>query len=549
MTVEEPGQVGVCPPLRQVPCRSNECAGSAQRVDQIAQAVQLIKSCRTVVLMGERDTGRTTALRAVLRTLAAPTLTASASRSARPIPLGALAGLVGLDPTMSSTARVVAAIEALRSVQTVVAVDDADLLDDESATVLMVLAAHQPLLLAVNQNGLLPDAIERIARDHATVIRLAPLSIDELRVVAEEHLSGLLDQDSLVRLSDDAAGSPGRILRRIAGALSDGSLCEVHGVWSYASSRERRSLSVPTRGHIRLVGDRDGDHRPDAVLEAHAALRAGEPEVAARLLAPLVSGRFPGATNTDDEIVTAQLRWALAWAGRPTFELRPPEGFETDSLTRLADARATAELGENTAALTIALAVANAPASSPSVRIDALHLAGRLKIDGSLVRRVAAILDTERAQGDGAQPMMETQLLHLHGLHHRNAQRLEDVADRFLCLHHAALAHEALMQAAVTHQLTGTPRRAGRCRAEAEALATGGVCPTFAARIAAGQLPLLTTSERAVVRLIANGLTLREAAKELGCATRTAESHLQHAYVKLGVNDRTALRAVVAAKA
>jgi DNA-binding CsgD family transcriptional regulator len=59
----------------------------------------------------------------------------------------------------------------------------------------------------------------------------------------------------------------------------------------------------------------------------------------------------------------------------------------------------------------------------------------------------------------------------------------------------------------------------------------------------------LTDSELAVVRLITQGLTNRETAERLFVSPHTVNSHLRHAFTKLGVNSRLELARVVAANA
>jgi DNA-binding CsgD family transcriptional regulator len=55
----------------------------------------------------------------------------------------------------------------------------------------------------------------------------------------------------------------------------------------------------------------------------------------------------------------------------------------------------------------------------------------------------------------------------------------------------------------------------------------------------------LTDSELAVVRLIAQGLTNRATAVRLFVSPHTVNSHLRHAFTKLGVNSRVELARVV----
>jgi DNA-binding NarL/FixJ family response regulator len=49
----------------------------------------------------------------------------------------------------------------------------------------------------------------------------------------------------------------------------------------------------------------------------------------------------------------------------------------------------------------------------------------------------------------------------------------------------------------------------------------------------------LTEREREVADLLAQGLSNRQIAKQLGVAQRTAESHIEHIFQKLGVTSRT----------
>jgi DNA-binding CsgD family transcriptional regulator len=55
----------------------------------------------------------------------------------------------------------------------------------------------------------------------------------------------------------------------------------------------------------------------------------------------------------------------------------------------------------------------------------------------------------------------------------------------------------------------------------------------------------LTDTELAVARLVAAGLTNREAAGRLFVSPHTVNTHLRHVFGKLGVSTRTALTAAV----
>jgi DNA-binding NarL/FixJ family response regulator len=55
----------------------------------------------------------------------------------------------------------------------------------------------------------------------------------------------------------------------------------------------------------------------------------------------------------------------------------------------------------------------------------------------------------------------------------------------------------------------------------------------------------LSAREREVLLLVAEGITDKEAAKQLGLSVRTIHTYLQHAYRKLGVTSRTAAARMV----
>ena len=55
----------------------------------------------------------------------------------------------------------------------------------------------------------------------------------------------------------------------------------------------------------------------------------------------------------------------------------------------------------------------------------------------------------------------------------------------------------------------------------------------------------MTTSELAVARLVASGLTNREVADRLFVSPHTVNSHLRHVFTKLGINSRVELARLV----
>ena len=67
-----------------------------------------------------------------------------------------------------------------------------------------------------------------------------------------------------------------------------------------------------------------------------------------------------------------------------------------------------------------------------------------------------------------------------------------------------------------------------------------GPLPALEPRSAWPIAPELTPREREVLRWLATGKTDADIAAMLGISTRTVQKHLEHMYVKLGVETRTA---------
>jgi DNA-binding CsgD family transcriptional regulator len=84
--------------------------------------------------------------------------------------------------------------------------------------------------------------------------------------------------------------------------------------------------------------------------------------------------------------------------------------------------------------------------------------------------------------------------------------------------------------------------------AAARALRLAGLCggaTTLAIRAAAQPLPI-SSREREIAALIAEGLSNREIADKLTVSVRTVEGHIYRACIKLDISDREELAAIVA---
>lgn len=121
--------------------------------------------------------------------------------------------------------------------------------------------------------------------------------------------------------------------------------------------------------------------------------------------------------------------------------------------------------------------------------------------------------------------------------------------DRLAAMGATFMAAETAAAAAQLYQRrSGTSRETQSAARTATQLA--GRCEgAGSARLAAlGSAAPLTKREREVATLAAAGRSSKDIAQQMFLSPRTVENHLQHAYVKLGVTDRTALAEALAGR-
>lgn len=314
---------------------------------------------------------------------------------------------------------------------------------------------------------------------------------------------------------------------------------------------QNRALALHRRGRTaeaeRVLAERlSGSDSPLAVtfrsvVRAELDLAAGRPADAARHLGQIltvVGSIDAGGLRTWSR---AMLRYANAWAnGRDDTDVRPDRtpGLQARPMEvpgGLADCQRLAALDRLPEALRRSLALADRAERDglDFFALRALHLAGRIQVTASLARRATAL--AAACQSEWGALMAD----HLGALASDDAVALEKVAEGFERVGQLALAREAFHTAAAAHRAVGQRNASGRCRDRAAALAASGVVATFA--IHQPEATELTPREREVVALAGAGRTNREVAVALGLSARTVETHLQRAYRKLGVNDRSAL--------
>jgi DNA-binding CsgD family transcriptional regulator len=133
-------------------------------------------------------------------------------------------------------------------------------------------------------------------------------------------------------------------------------------------------------------------------------------------------------------------------------------------------------------------------------------------------------------------------------LHAGDGAELAAVSEEFERMGDLVAAVDAAAHAAITYRRQDLRGSALSCSTRAEALAEKcGQASTPALQQATERLPL-TSREREIVMLIAEGLSTRTVATRLTLSVRTVESHIYNAMAKTGVESRDELAALLAAR-
>ncbi|MFW0787748.1 LuxR C-terminal-related transcriptional regulator [Gordonia sp. CPCC 206044] len=188
-----------------------------------------------VVLTGDSGVGKTTLARHVTSGLDAGVRWVAGTESARSIPLGVFAHLVGPATSSDPVTYLAAARESLLADgNVVIGVDDAHLLDELSATLLHQLAIDRAvhIVATVRSGESVPDAVTSLWKDnHLTRITLSPFTKEQSVELIESVLGGQLEGLS-ADLMWEASGGNALFLRHLVeGARQASTLRQVNGVW------------------------------------------------------------------------------------------------------------------------------------------------------------------------------------------------------------------------------------------------------------------------------------------------------------------------------
>lgn len=189
-----------------------------------------------VVVVGPAGVGKTTLARAVTATLPnARVHWVACTDSSRNIPLGAFAQWVGEGGADNPAGQIASARRALLAEgDLVIGVDDAHLIDPLSATLLHTIATERAgrIVATVRNTEQVPEVIMSLWKDgFLQWLELRPFTRDETTALLEAVLGGTVEELSADFIWQSSEGNPLFLRHLVIGALEDGSLREVGGVW------------------------------------------------------------------------------------------------------------------------------------------------------------------------------------------------------------------------------------------------------------------------------------------------------------------------------
>ena len=240
---------------------------------------------RSVVLAGATGVGKSrlaAELVEIWRSAGARAVRVSATRASSGIPLGAFAAMLPSGPPAPAQATEDRAQLLRRCVTSIseeagggpflLSVDDAHLLDDLSATLVHHLSATDVTLVVTVRSGeSAPDAIQALWKDRAVErLELGCLEAPAVTEVLTKALGATVDEDAVTQLMARSGGNMLFLRELVSGAMRDGSLRDVGGIWRLVGDLH------PSERLVELVESRLEDLSPDerALMEIVAF---GEP--------------------------------------------------------------------------------------------------------------------------------------------------------------------------------------------------------------------------------------------------------------------------------
>ncbi|MEU7766800.1 LuxR C-terminal-related transcriptional regulator [Nocardia sp. NPDC049190] len=227
-----------------------------------------------VVLTGDAGVGKTTLARQATSAIGGTIRWVAGTESARGIPLGVFAHMVGVSTAHDPVTFMSAAREALLADgHTVIGVDDAHLLDQLSAALLLQLAIDKAahIVVTVRSAVPVPDAVTSLWKDgHLLRIDLRPFTERQSVQLVESMVGGQLEGFTANLMWESSAGNALFLRHVVEGALEAGTLRQVNGVW------QLRGRTAVTSELAALLEDRV-EQLPESVLRVLELLTFCEP--------------------------------------------------------------------------------------------------------------------------------------------------------------------------------------------------------------------------------------------------------------------------------